>query len=137
MHPLLHLKQVQDQIRDLIYTLLLQSKIGYIQGIDCICTTFFLTFIGSKKQLQLVVPMVHQVYTTYLKPFVRKDKNLDFKYAALLMQRLTAFYLPKLHAHFTQIGFLHDYYLVQWFVALFAHTLPLKLVQTIWTYLFT
>lgn len=26
---------------------------------------------------------------------------------------------------------------MQWFVALFAHTMPLNLVQTIWTYLFT
>jgi len=32
---------------------------------------------------------------------------------------------------------MHDYYLVQWFVPLFAHTLPLGLLQIVWTYLFT
>jgi TBC domain-containing protein kinase-like protein len=32
---------------------------------------------------------------------------------------------------------MHDFYLVQWFMTLFAHTLPLNQVQQIWTYLFS
>jgi TBC domain-containing protein kinase-like protein len=32
---------------------------------------------------------------------------------------------------------MHDFYLVQWFMTLFAHILPLNQVQQIWTYLFS
>lgn len=32
---------------------------------------------------------------------------------------------------------MHDFYLVQWLITLFANTLPRKMLDTVWTYLFT
>lgn len=53
------------------------------------------------------------------------------------MTRLVAFHVPALFKHFKRIGFFHDFYLVQWVMTLFAHTLPISQVIQLWTYLFT
>jgi len=74
----------------------------------------------------LLVPFLKQIYNTYLKPFIEKEThNLNFSYASLLTSRLVAFYEPELFKHFHQIGFQHDFYLVQWVMTLFSHTFPI------------
>ena len=84
------------------------------------------------------MPMLKQIYLAYLRPFIEKEThNLNFKYASLLTTRLVALHVPALFRHFKLIGFYHDFYLVQWVMTLFAHTLPIPQVVQLWTYLFT
>ena len=84
------------------------------------------------------MPMLKQIYLAYLRPFIEKENhNLNFKYASLLTTRLVALHVPALFRHFKRIGFYHDFYLVQWVMTLFAHTLPIPQVVQLWTYLFT
>ena len=84
------------------------------------------------------MPLLKQIYMAYLRPFIEKEThNLNFRYASLLTTRLVAFHVPALFKHFRSIGFLHDFYLVQWVMTLFAHTLPIPQVVQLWTYLFT
>ena len=73
--------------------------------------------------------MLKQIYLAYLRPFIEKEShNLNFKYASLLTTRLVALHVPAVFRHFKSIGFYHDFYLVQWVMTLFAHTLPIPQV---------
>lgn len=84
------------------------------------------------------MPMLKQIYLAYLRPFIEKEShNLNFKYASLLTTRLVALNVPAVFSHFKRIGFMHEFYLVQWVMTLFAHTLPIPQVVQLWTYLFT
>lgn len=109
----------------------------YIQGLDSIVVVLYTQLAGTSKE-SYILPIVRQIYITYLRPFIEKEtQHLNFKYASLLTSRLLAFYEPVLFRHFSRIGFQHDFYIVQWFMTLFAHTLPVPSVVQLWTYLFT
>ena len=109
----------------------------YIQGLDSIAVVIYSQLQGSSKD-NLTLPFLKQIYLHYLRPFIEKEShNLNFHYASLLTSRLVAFYEPNLFKHFNAIGFQHDFYIVQWFMTLFAHTLPIPQVVQLWTYLFT
>lgn len=110
------------------FLLINKEECTYIQGLDSICAAFYITYAGTEK-INCVLPLMKQLHVTYLRPFIERDTtNLNFKYANLLMTRLTSFYIPRLSNHFTKINFMHDFYLVQWFMTLFAHTLPINQV---------
>ena len=137
-HPLIRLELVQKQLVTLLSTFLALNKdCTYIQGLDSVAVVLFTSLQGTTKQC-LIMPLLKQIYLAYLRPFIEKDThNLNFRYASLLMTRLVAFHVPALFKHFKRIGFFHDFYLVQWVMTLFAHTLPISQVIQLWTYLFT
>jgi len=54
----------------------------------------------------MVLPLLKNMYSKYLNPFIEKETNrLNFQYAALVTNRLTSFFEPELFAHFSNIGF--------------------------------
>ena len=80
--------------------------------------------------------MLKQIYEEYSRHFLDADTgHLDFRYSSILMTRLLNFYDPELANDMKDID--HSIYLIKWFMTLFAHTLPLKVLhQTIWVDLF-
>jgi TBC domain-containing protein kinase-like protein len=109
----------------------------YIQGLDSIFAVLYVQ-LHSTNKLELILPIAKCIYVSYVHPFVDKSNNhLNYKYASTLTSRLLAFYEPLLFRHFRRIEFQHDFYLVQWFMTLFAHILPLQEVTLMWTHLLT
>lgn len=125
-HPLIRLELIQKQVVTLLSTFLaLNPDCAYIQGLDSVAVVLFVSLQGTTKQY-LIMPMLKQIYLAYLRPFIEKEShNLNFKYASLLTTRLVALHVPAVFRHFKRIGFMHDFYLVQWVMTLFAHTLPI------------
>jgi hypothetical protein len=90
LHPLLSCPTVQKQITKLLF--MLCACHSYIQGLDAIC------FIVWRQSNDL--GLLTTIYSTYIKPFVNREGHLQFKYPALVMRRLCAYYLPQLQSHF-------------------------------------
>jgi len=108
----------------------------YIQGLDSVAVVLYTQLHGTS-YFPFLLPMLKQIYQAFLYPFIDKTSHhLNFKYASTLTSRLLAFHCPALFRHFNRIGFQHDFYIVQWFMTLFAHTLPVPQVAELWTYLF-
>jgi Rab-GTPase-TBC domain len=71
----------------------------------------------------LVIPILRQIYTRYIRYFLDEHQNLRFEYSSLVLKRLLNFYEPELQAHFYSIDFTQNLYpLVSWVMTLFAHT---------------
>jgi len=80
--------------------------------------------------------MLKQIYSEFSIHFLDPNTgHLDFKYTSILMTRLLSFFDPELASAMKDID--HSLYLIKWFMTLFAHTLPLKvLTEHIWIDLF-
>ena len=137
-HPLIRLELVQKKIVTILSLFLaMNPDCAYIQGLDSIVVVLYTQLQGTSKS-SLILPLLKQINTIYLRPFIEKETHhANFRYASLLTSRLVAFHEPTLYKHFKDICFQHDFYLVQWFMTLFAHTLPIPQVVQLWTYLFT
>ena len=86
--------------------------------------------------VEMIPSMLRQIYDQYSKHFLdARSGHLDFRYSSILMARLLNFFEPELAQEMKDID--HSLYLIKWFMTLFAHTLPLKvLTQIIWVDLF-
>jgi len=134
-HPLIESEEVKKRLQSLLKTfLVINEDACYIQGMDSITVVLYTLFPDKD---HLVLPLLKQIFLSYLKPFIDKDtKNLSFTYPCLIVQRLLSFYEPELFNHFNSIDFSHNLYLVRWVMTLFAHSLPLESIYQIWTDLF-
>lgn len=115
-----------------------EMSVNYIQGIDTIAATLYVMGYESQDAqfVEMIPSMLRQVYDQYSKHFLDpKSGHLDFRYSSILMTRLLNFFEPELAQEMKEID--HSLYLIKWFMTLFAHTLPLKvLTQIIWVDLF-
>lgn len=84
----------------------------------------------------MIPSMLKQVYEEYSRHFLDPESgHLDFRYSSILMTRLLNFFEPELANDMKDID--HSLYLIKWFMTLFAHTLPIKVLhQIIWIDLF-
>lgn len=80
--------------------------------------------------------MLKQIYSEFSVHFLEPTTgHLDFTYSSLLIARLLNFFDPELAAVMKDID--HSLYLIKWFMTLFAHTLPLRVLsERIWIDLF-
>eukprot|EP00347_Sterkiella_histriomuscorum_P007206 403349853 len=137
-HPLLRNDLIKKQIHRLILVFLdlNEDTCCYVQGLDSIAVVLY-TEYAKIGQEHLIITMMKQIFTNYLRHFIDKEtNNLSFKYPCILVKRLLAFYEPELYVHFNEIDFQHDMYLVCWVMTLFAHTISIDKVVNIWTDLF-
>ena len=73
---------------------------------DSITVVLLTQLMQIKKKRVLILPLLKQIYLTYLRPFIERDTyNLNFRYAALLTKRLVSFHEPELFIHFQNIMF--------------------------------
>ena len=81
--------------------------------------------------------MLKQIYTEYSVHFIDPESgHLDFRYSSILITRLLNFFDPELSQDMKDID--HSLYMIKWFMTLFAHTLPLKVLHDIlWVDIFT
>jgi hypothetical protein len=116
----------------------LKNGVSYIQGIDTIASTLYVTGFESQNSsfIEMIPSMLKQIYEEYSQHFLDPDTgHLDFRYSSILMTRLLNFFEPELANDMKDID--HSLYLIKWFMTLFAHTLPLKVLhQIIWIDLF-
>jgi hypothetical protein len=84
----------------------------------------------------MIPSMLKHIFEEYSQHFLdHKTGHLDFRYSSLLMTRLLNFFEPELANDMKDID--HSLYLIKWFMTLFAHTLPLKVLHNIiWIDLF-
>ena len=58
-----------------------------------------------------------------------KTGHLDFRYSSILMTRLINFFDPELGNDMKDID--HSLYLIKWFMTMFAHTLPMRVLHDV------
>ncbi len=108
----------------------LKNGVSYIQGIDTIASTLYVTGFESQNSsfIEMIPSMLKQIYEEYSQHFLDPDTgHLDFRYSSILMTRLLNFFEPELANDMKDID--HSLYLIKWFMTLFAHTLPLKVLH--------
>lgn len=115
-----------------------ENSVSYIQGIDTIASTLYVTGFESQNNtfIEMIPSMLKQVYEEYSRHFLDPESgHLDFRYSSILMTRLLNFFEPELANDMKDID--HSLYLIKWFMTLFAHTLPIKVLhKIIWVDLF-
>mmetsp|Transcript_15683 Transcript_15683/g.24061 ORF Transcript_15683/g.24061 Transcript_15683/m.24061 type:complete len:113 (+) Transcript_15683:2985-3323(+) len=86
--------------------------------------------------IELLPQMLRHVFEEYSSHFLDPTTgHLNFKYSSILMTRLLNFFDPELANDMKDID--HGLYLIKWFMTLFAHTLPLKVLhESLWIDLF-
>lgn len=109
----MRLEIVQGHVVRLLATFLaVNQDVVYIQGLDSVAAVLYTQLHGTS-HFSFLLPMLKQIYSSFLSPFIDKHtRHLNFKYASLLTSRLLSFHEPQLFRHFNRVGFQHDFYIV-------------------------
>lgn len=139
LHPVLLNPDVRAHLHSILTTFLVTSKdVQYIQGIDTIAPTLYTAGFEAldSELLEMIPSMLKQIYLEFSTHFLDPSNGqLDFRYTSMLMTRLLNFFDPELANVMKDID--HSLYLIKWFMTLFAHTLPLKVLhEHLWVDLF-
>lgn len=144
LHPILKNEEVRSHLMSILCTYITSNvstdkkAVSYIQGIDTIASTLYVTGFESQnfKFIEMIPSMLKQIFQEYSSHFLDPETgHLDFHYSSILMTRLLNFFDPELANDMKDIN--HSLYLIKWFMTLFAHTLPLKILhEIIWIDLF-
>lgn len=86
-----------------------RPDVGYVQGMSFLAGVLLLNMEASDAFICLANLLNRSSYMA----FFRVDHNLMSPYFATFTALLQE-YLPRLHAHFTQMEFSPEYYLIEW-----------------------
>lgn len=86
-----------------------RPDVGYVQGMSFLAGVLLLNMEASDAFICLANLLNRSSYTA----FFRVDHNLMSPYFAAFTVLLQD-YLPRIHAHFTQMEFSPEYYLIEW-----------------------
>ncbi|KAJ1495174.1 rab-GTPase-TBC domain-containing protein [Baffinella frigidus] len=108
------------------------KAVGYCQGLNFIAGMMLL-FVSEEQTFWLLATLLEQVLP---KDYYARDLtgcNVDLRVFSSLLEKK----LPKLHKHFLASGLSVEFFGLEWFIALFAKTLPTETLLRVWDCIFS
>jgi len=122
-----------EEVRDLLESFaVLKPEFGYTQGMNFLAAILLLHLDAFRgfvcfTNAVLLQPWLSACYTFNM-PVVQRYFDV--------FEDLLMVYVPRVGKHFQQLGLTSDLFLVEWWFALFARSLPLPLVVRLWDLFF-